>query len=112
MSTFQRQFSAMLVLVALVCVIAPTSAHAEANARAEPLDIDVDILAKIAKERSKANAQKAADKAALGSDGKSDGCGNIGIGNVISGGRPGFQPPREITVVIVGDVVSANNKCK
>jgi hypothetical protein len=34
----------------------------------------------------------------------------VNIGNVITGGKPGFQP-REVTVVITGDVINANNKC-
>ena len=66
----------------------------------------------IAKERSKSNAQKALDKAAVGNGTDSDGCGNIGIGNIFTGGRPGFQPPRQVTVIVTGDVISANNKCK
>jgi hypothetical protein len=106
-----------LMVVALASPFAP-SARAAANPNAEPQDMEVDLLAKLAKERSKANAERSADKAGQqrtpGQDagGASDGCGNVGIGNVFTGGAPGFQPPREITVIVTGDIISANNRCR
>lgn len=103
----------MLALMAFALGVAPT-AQGAANPQAEAQDIDVDILAKLARERAKGNAQRARDRAEFGRDpsGSADGCGNIGIGNVFTGGNIGFRVPREITVVVTGDVISANNRCR
>ncbi len=38
-------------------------------------------------------------------------CGSINIGNVQTG-RAGTRAPKEVIVVIKGDVVNANNKCR
>lgn len=105
-----------LLVSGLVVFLAFASPAARAAATAEPLDLDAAQLSKLALERAKTRTQAAAD-ARAGATPASDGlrdpaeCGNVNIGNVITGGRPGFQP-REVTVVITGDVINANNKCR
>ncbi len=37
-------------------------------------------------------------------------CGSVNIGNVVN--PKGFGGPKEIDVIITGDVINANNKCK
>jgi len=107
------RFVPIAVLLALTGLAAPL-AHGAANPKAEPDDLDVELLAQIAKERAKGNSQKTA--AGRAGDGAAatdkDGCGNIGIGNIFTGGNVGFRPPREVTVIVTGDVISANNRCK
>jgi hypothetical protein len=105
-----------LLLCSAVVLLAMLSATAQA-ANAEPMDLEPETLAKLAHERAKASrlSQKSDG---VGKSRASDGlpaspaaCGAVNIGNVIGSGRPGFQP-REITVVITGDVINANNKCR
>ena len=101
----------VVALLALVAVAAP----AAPKATAEPMDIEPETLSKLALERAKArnNGRVTGQRASagLGPDGKSPAeCGAVNIGNIITGGR-GFQP-REVTVVITGDVINANNQCK
>ena len=84
-------------------------------ANAEPMDLDADILAEIAKEKVRATTQ-ARQTANAGKPGKAGDkpaaeCGAISIGNVIGNGRIGFSPI-DVNVIIVGDVINANNKCK
>ena len=38
-------------------------------------------------------------------------CGSLNVGNVTTGGRIGAAP-REVNVIIKGDVINANNKCR
>ncbi len=84
-------------------------------ANPEPMDLDADILAEIARQkaRSTTQARQAGNAAKPGkaNDKPAAECGAIAIGNVVGGGRIGFSPT-EINVVIVGDVINANNKCK
>jgi hypothetical protein len=97
--------------------IASSVVQAGTNATAEPLDIDPAILSKLALERAKVHGQARRDKdlagdaAAAASGTNPPDCGAINIGNLTSGGKPGFQP-REVTVVITGDVINANNSCR
>ena|SRR2546423_14398645 len=105
-----------LFVSSLVVLLALASSAAQAAATAEPMDLDAAQMSKLALERAKNRRQAAADArggAATASDGLRDpaDCGNVNIGNVITGGKPGFQP-REVTVVITGDVINANNKCR
>jgi hypothetical protein len=101
-------------LVALLAVVVALPASAAPKATAEPLDLDPELLSKLALERAKTrNINRITNQQAggLGPDGKSPAeCGAVNIGNVITGGK-GFQP-REVTVVITGDVINANNQCK
>ena len=84
-------------------------------ANPEPMDLDADILAEIAKEKVRATTQ-ARQAANAGKPGKAGNkptaeCGAISIGNVVGNGRIGFSPI-DVNVIIVGDVINANNKCK
>lgn len=76
-------------------------------------DLDAAIRAKIAKEKSKKTAEQrqrehegAADRNSAGSE-----CGRVDIGNFYAGSRPRARVAPEITVVITGDVINANNHC-
>jgi hypothetical protein len=78
-------------------------AAAAGPANPEPLDLDPDILA-TTQARQVAKAGKAGEKPAAE-------CGAVSIGNVVGGGRIGFAPI-DVNVVIVGDVINANNNCR
>jgi hypothetical protein len=100
---------ALLALAAAVAQAAPAAV-------AEPMEIEPEILSKMALQRAKARnvgpAGSARNGSASGAGTTSPfGCGAVNIGNIIGNGRPGFQP-REVTVVITGDVINANNQCK
>jgi len=104
--------TAMVTLLAL----AAAAAQAAPAAVAEPMDIEPEILSKMALQRAKAgNVGRSTGPKGGASNGldsaNPSGCGAVNIGNIITGGRPGFQP-REVTVVITGDVINANNQCK
>ena len=98
----------------LGAVLATLAVGAFAAANPEPLDLDPDILAEIARQRARASTLARLD-ATKDKGGKSANpaaeCGALAIGNVLGGRRIGFAPI-DINVVIVGDVINANNKCK
>ena len=103
------------VVQALLGIALAALVQAAFAASAEPMDLDADILAEIAKEKVRATTQ-ARQTANAGKPGKAGDkpaaeCGAISIGNVIGNGRIGFSPI-DVNVVIVGDVINANNKCK
>jgi hypothetical protein len=84
----------------------------------EPSDLDPALIAKIAKAKAKSHTLNGDSK--LGNagefvlDGSTAGrssCGNVDIGNITTTG-PAWRAPREITVVVTGDVVNAGNSCK
>lgn len=108
--TTSSRITASLLIALLTTVGGPALA-----ATAEPLEIDADVLAMLAKEKARvtaANGQAAsAARRGASNDPTQAECGSINIGNVISGGRIGFAPT-DVNVVILGDVVNANNKCK
>ena len=100
------------LLVGLGLARAAGPAHVEI----EPLDLDPALIAKIAKAKAKSNTVN--DKVGTSGDVVFDGgtagrssCGNVDIGNVTTNG-PAWKAPREITVVVTGDVVNAGNNCK
>lgn len=102
---------ARALLGALLATLA-TGAFAVANP--EPLDLDPDILAEIARQRARATTQSRLDaKGGRTGNGQAAAaeCGALAIGNVVGGGRIGFAPV-DVNVVIVGDVINANNKCR
>jgi hypothetical protein len=113
----ENDMQAHHIATGLVALLALASAAVQANnAVAEPMDIEPAVLSKLALERAKTRGQVTDAKrqgGARAGDGLADpaDCGNVNIGNIITGGKPGFQP-REVTVVITGDVINANNKCK
>lgn len=100
---------------ALLAVLAAVAAGAADAANPEPLDLDADILAMLAKEKARA-VQSARSSAALkqtkpGESTSTAECGAVNIGNVVGNGRIGFAPI-DVNVIVVGDIVNANNKCK
>ena len=83
------------------------------TSRAVDLEMDEGLedltRAKVAKQRAKQNTQKR--DVANDSNEAGSGCGNVDIGNAQKG-RPGFPGPKEIIVVVKGDIINTNNKCK
>jgi hypothetical protein len=99
----------------LGAALAALAGAAFAAANPEPMDLDADILAEIARQKARATTQ-ARQAANAGKPGKagekpSAECGAVSIGNVIGNGRIGFSPI-DVNVVIVGDIINANNKCR
>lgn len=101
---------AVATIFAMGCIASPVFA-----VDAEPTDLPESSLAKLAKARAKSSTmgssqQGSGDGSSVAdqNSGISD-CG-INIGNSINPPR-GFAP-REIIVVVKGDVVNANNRCK
>ena len=88
------------------CALASLSASVHATS-AEPMtDSDPLTLAKTAKARAKGNTLGHPVSGGSGTDG---GC-DVNIGNTIN-----TQPnkgPKDVIVVVKGDVVNSNNKCK
>ena len=101
--------------IALTVLTLLVAAQCASAANPEPMGTDVDIIAKLAKEKAKRHGQDGRNSnqsSANALNGESDAaCGNVDIGNFV-GGNKGGRGPREITVVITGDVINANNKCK
>jgi hypothetical protein len=96
-------------LLIIAFLIAQSNAIA---ASPEPIGADVDVIAKLAKEKAKRHGRDGNQYATTGVNGGDDvPCGNVDIGNFVSGNKGG-RGPKEITVVITGDVINANNKCK
>lgn len=96
---------AVLAAIALGTVL---QAHA---VETEVSDMDDMLRAKVAKHKAKQNSLKQSVNASSAeAQNESDSCGGVDIGNSI-GNKPG-KTPKEIVVVITGDVVNANNKCK
>jgi hypothetical protein len=81
-----------------------------AAATSEPLGVEPDTLATIAKEKTKKQFESKGKRDGDSGDNE-NGCGNIDIGNFLSNGKSS-RAPKEITVIITGDVVSVDNKCK
>jgi hypothetical protein len=111
-----RSTSLPLLLLAVVTAVAIIAASlltigtAQA-ATAEPLEFEPQVLAKLAKEKAKATSQSAQDAALNGQRKAGADCGAVNIGNVIGGNRVGFGPT-EVNVIITGDVINVNNKCR
>lgn len=97
----------MKILPLLHCALLGL-ALAASLARAEGDDPPEDprILAKMAKAKAKQNQQQAG----TGSP-NSNNCGGVDIGN-INTPQPVGGVPREVTVIVTGDVINAGNKCK
>ena len=107
---FAGRFARPLLGVALAALVGSAVA-----ATAEPLDLDADLLAEIARHKARATVQSrqtaSAGKRSQSSDKPAAECGAISIGNVIGGSRIGFSPV-DINVIILGDIVNANNRCR
>lgn len=110
-----RLFCAAAFVAVLLAPVQP--AHATS---AEPSGIGEDTQAKLARARAKAGNAGLATQGRPGDTQMSTGtatggqpglpnCG-VNIGNSV--GAPRGHAPKEIIVVVKGDVINANNKCK
>jgi hypothetical protein len=99
--------SAMMSLIALIAIGPAAPALAVSD---KPLDVDIDTLAKIAKQRSKKFYDPKANAEHSDQNGGKE-CGALNIGTFQSDGKSS-RAPREITVVVTGDVINAFNDCK
>lgn len=114
---FRKPSFFCLLLASTLGATAP-SGHAAAPVQTEPSDMDPQLLAKIAK--AEARQQVGSQIGTISPGGEMvvggamtapGGCGNVNIGNVAAG-PTGFLGPRDITVIVTGDVVNAGNTCK
>jgi hypothetical protein len=96
---------AFLVAACSTAVGAGTSAFAVP--RTQTLEDDkTRIFAKVANERAKANTTRSRGM----SEEDERRCGSVDIGNVDTGGSR--RTPREVTTVVLGDVINAPGRCK
>jgi cytoskeletal protein RodZ len=102
--------TAAALAVAIIATAVLTIGVAQA-ATPEPMDFEPQVLAKLAKEKARASSQNAQDAAAASSRKAGQDCGAINIGNVVGGNRTGFSPT-EVNVIITGDVINANTRCR
>ncbi len=104
-----------IIAAALLATAVASLGNTAHAASAEPLDIEPEFLAKLAKEKAKATAESRAAANASKKDQRNAqsaaDCGAIAIGNVVGNGRIGFGPT-DVNVIIVGDVINANNNCR
>jgi hypothetical protein len=99
----------------LACAWLAAQGTSALAATTEPMDLDADILAEIAKEKARANSLRRGPKNEKGESregaDKSKDCGSINIGNVVGNRNLGFAPV-DVNVIVVGDILNVNNKCK
>lgn len=107
-----------LSAAALVAVLALPAAVSFAI-EAEPSGISEETQAKLARARAKAGNAGLANRGrpsdtqhSTGNQGGQPGLPNCGVNIGNSVGAPKGQAPKEIIVVVKGDVINANNKCK
>lgn len=96
-----KALSILLMTLSLALVAAPA-----AHAGEEGLEDDNNAkLARIKAKQRRMGATSFGD-----SDGGGGGeCGSLNVGNVQNNGRG--RGPREVVVVVTGDIINANNKC-
>jgi hypothetical protein len=104
-------FVTRALLGAALAAVAGSAAAVAPNP--EPLDMDPDILAELARHKVRAAQQRQSSLSKPGKPGEKPAadCGAVSIGNVLGNGRIGFAPI-DVNVVIVGDVINANNQCR
>ena len=108
-------------LISIAALVACCALNPLLAADTEPAEIPDGILAKMARMNAKMGVDKdrrdsgdsgdAGQRAAGRRPGANPACGSLNVGNVDTGGRR-LGAPREVTVVIKGDVINANNKCR
>jgi hypothetical protein len=96
----------------LLLIINCAAASGLYAAETEILELDEAILARLAREKLRKNAEedREADINKKRKAADATGCGSVNIGNIIGSKR--VSGSTEITVVVTGDVVNANNKCR
>lgn len=104
---FMRKTISILITLFFAFSLAPLSYAGEEG-------LEDDTLAKIARAKAKKRGEYQRDKSSERDGGGGGGgfgkCGSLNIGNVVAPKRG--ATPREVTVVVTGDVINANNKCK
>lgn len=92
-------------------VLMNCAAHVQA-VETEVNDMDDLLRAKVAKFKAKQTStqQGGTNASSAAAQNEAGSCGGVDIGNSV-GAKPGHAP-KEIVVVITGDVINANNKCK
>lgn len=73
-------------------------------------DEDNAKLARHKAQMKQASTKKAGNKNGAGGGNDSDKCGSLEVGNV-SNNKPG-RPVREVTVIVDGPIINANNNCR
>ena len=109
-----RHHPTLLSLCISVLVAASGPAVA---ADTDTADIPEGILAKMARMSAKMSIDQGGGTSAdegvrTRTGGSNAACGSLNVGNVDLGKRRIGTPLREVTVVIKGDVINANNKCR
>lgn len=81
------------------------------DTQAGVLEFPDEVNAKVARSKAKMRRMRSSqDSGGRRSDGSGTAdCGSVDIGNVQTNGR---GAPREVTVIVTGDVVNANNNCR
>jgi hypothetical protein len=100
-----------ILWIAAFAALGPFGAGAAHAVNAEPGDSDDRTLSKVARARAKMSSSgQSKPKSKDGKDQGGDSSCDLNIGNTTSA-KPG-NGPKEIIVVVQGDVINANNKCK
>jgi len=109
------KLSRVNVLAIVLSMLLPTMAISPADAGG--LDFDDQQNAKMARLKAKSRAEKNKRQKEFLDGGSVDDpdqqfaeCGAVSIGNFVDG--RGSRTPREINVLIDGDVINANNNCR
>lgn len=107
---------AMAVLLAAALVTGIPVESIVSNARAGELELSDAQNAKLARHKAKERVSKneAQKDYSIGSEDDNETsddeeCGTVDIGNVVN--NKGFGGPKQIDVIITGDIINANNKC-
>jgi len=106
----KTRLAAIAVILAIGGMVSPVY-----STDSEPSDLPESSLAKLAKARAKSSTMGAGQRSSSGgssASGENPGisdCG-INIGNSIN--APRGAAPKEIIVVVKGDVINADNRCK
>ncbi|MGI9316107.1 MAG: hypothetical protein ACR2QW_02145 [bacterium] len=107
----------VLAIVAVALIVTAGEIQMIAPAEAGELELTDIQNAKLARHRARERVmknEKQEDYLEDDTPGPSDldngDCGTIDIGNVVN--NKGFGGPKEIDVIITGDIINANNDCK
>ena len=99
------------LIASLIAGLLPFASQAVHAADSSTADLPENILAKMARYKAKRFNDEGDKQSFLERrNGATGGCGGLNVGNVTAG-RGVRSMPRQVTVVITGDVINANNKC-
>jgi hypothetical protein len=98
--------SAGMLLIAILglglCAVLPSFAGVQG--------LEDEDNAKLARHKAQMKLASKKGDSKNGAGGDSDKCGSIDVGNVTNN-KPG-RPVREVTVIVDGPIINANNKCR